>query len=452
MYLSVDAQGLIFPACILFSCLAIWQIYSWNRVTGEWFDPYIMFLLSALLFNGGQLLLETFQVNPEGILDNKFPPDLLFKSIMLVVLGMAFFHMGALLSIGFRGEAQTRVLSLQNEAQIEKEARIMGYVMLAVAIGPAFILLKNAIEIVMTSNYLGLYGNDDPTGFQAIPLLLSKFLIPAALFILAGSRTNRTGVILSFAIVITYTAIMFILGSRSSAIMPFIAYLWLFDRLVYRIPRGIIFLFGTLVFAVVFPLVAILRLQSRSAIDLAGSLAALDNPMVAILKEVGFSMLTVVHTVELIPYLRDFELGLGYGYALFTIVPNLFWDLHPSVARGLAADWLTWQIDPTYAQIGGGYGYSFIAEAYLNFGWFGILWLGLMGFALGFFIKKAGYGGHVGQMAMLASFISFFLVFSRGESASIIRPLLWYAVLPYLGMYALRMLLWIPDHRKEGMG
>ena len=65
-------------------------------------------------------------------------------------------------------------------------------------------------------------------------------------------------------------------------------------------------------------------------------------------------------------------------------MPNLFWDIHPTIARGLACDWITETVDPFADLVGGGLGYSFIAEAYLNFGWFGVpIVTGIIGFLFG---------------------------------------------------------------------
>jgi hypothetical protein len=41
-------------------------------------------------------------------------------------------------------------------------------------------------------------------------------------------------------------------------------------------------------------------------------------------------------------------------------------------------------------------------------------------------------GADPARHALAASFLSFFLVFARGEAAIVVRGLVWYAVLPYL--------------------
>lgn len=439
LYMNYDSAPLIYPACCLYLCLIVWSLLSWKAIGGRLLSPYILFLIAAALFNGGQLLLEAFHMNRNGILDNQFSPDALMRTILFVLICMSFMHLGALLS-RVRSDRSGLLPPLATDSvrktdTDDRAIRIVGWSMFLIAFVPTVFLLKDAIVKVMDGNVLALYGNDDPTGFGAIPFLLSKLLIPAALFILAGSCRSRSGIAISFFIVVAYTFIMLVLGLRSGAIMPFIAYAWLYDRLVKRLPRLWIVLFGSFIFFIVFPAIAVLRTQNMGSLDLVNDLLALDNPAVAIMSEVGNSMLTVAHTMDLIPLVREYDMGQGYMYALLTIVPNLFWDLHPSVAHGLAADWLGWQIDPGYASIGGGYGFSFIAESYFNFGWFGALLIGTFGYGFAGFSRKVEEGNDAAKFAMLACFLSFFLIIARGETASIVRPLVWYSLLPYFGVF-----------------
>jgi hypothetical protein len=40
--------------------------------------------------------------------------------------------------------------------------------------------------------------------------------------------------------------------------------------------------------------------------------------------------------------------------------------------------------------------------------------------------------GDPAKQALVASFLSFFLILPRGESAFVVRPFFWYALIPYL--------------------
>jgi oligosaccharide repeat unit polymerase len=145
-------------------------------------------------------------------------------------------------------------------------------------------------------------------------------------------------------------------------------------------------------------------------------------------------MNTIAYTVDLVPDQRSFDGGASYFYAMLTALPNVFGgELHPAIARGLAETWLTETINPIEAKLGGSLGYSFIAEAYLNFGWLGApIAIGIMGFL---FVKLILWGfkpNELAKMATLASFLSFVLFFPRSESVAMVRPFLWYSAFPFI--------------------
>ncbi len=223
--------------------------------------------------------------------------------------------------------------------------------------------------------------------------------------------------------------------------MSCVAVAWVFDG-IRRIPRSLICLcaIGALL---VFPLIRETRNTSgRDRLSWESQLESasnLESPISSCISEMGHSLTTVTHTMALVPDIRPFDLGASYLYAATAIIPNLGWDVHPSVAHGLLADWLISTVNPETAYSGGGLGFSFIAESYLNFGWFGgPLWLGFVGFCITTLFLKAD-GADPAKQALVGSFLAFFFIFARGESAVVTRGLIWYAVVPYLLVTAITL-------------
>src|SRR5439155_7860001 len=141
----------------------------------------------------------------------------------------------------------------------------------------------------------------------------------------------------------------------------------------------------------------------------------------------------VAYTYILVPTARAFDHGIGYAYATLTVLPNLFWDVHPTISHGLASDWLMSTVDPLSAARGGGLGYSCIAEAYLNFGWVGIpVVMMLVGFCIATLASWAQGGDYRRRLAVTATVMAFVLKFPRDESGTLVRFIVWYAFLPYL--------------------
>lgn len=444
--LNSESESLIYPLCCFLLVLTIWCFWSWFAITKSLFSPYILFFLSALLFNGGQAIIEIFNGNQNGILDGEFTSNSLLETIFLVNLGLAFFHLGALMSTD-KGKVISKDPKSQTEKKISniKESYQIGWALLSISFLPSLIVLKEALTTVLSAGYFALYQKDEATSFDAAPAILAGFLVPAALFILAGSKDNTKGKILSGVVIIIYAMIYFFLGQRNVAVMPLLAFAWLWHQLISPIPKTLLFSVSGFLIFIVFPVVGASRNSSgadRLSIEvLLETFSSINNPVVAAISEMGGSMNTIAYTLELVPKVREFQMGADYFYALLTLVPNLFWKLHPSVARGYPGHWLTWAVRPDFAARGGGLGYSFIAEAYLNFGWFGApIALAVLGFLFAKLILWATRCGEPSKMAMVASFTSSFLFYARSESAIQVRSLVWYSVFPYIGVFLLSWL------------
>jgi oligosaccharide repeat unit polymerase len=443
-FLALPSESLIYPACLFLVALAVWSFWSWKILTKSLFDPYILFFIAALLFNGGQAFLEVFHLNEDGILEGMFSSENILKTLFIVLLGLATFHLGALLSTA-TGKAISPKQSIEKQVSLlsmENNCRIVGWGLLAISFLPTILVAKDALSTVTESGYAALYQQEQPISFNKTPVLLSNFIIPATLFLLAGSKSKHNIKVLCVFTVLIYSATQFFLGERNSGVMPLIAFTWLWHSLFRPIPKIFVFSIAALLILIVFPLIGSTRNmtgQDRVSIDfLLSTFSSIDNPLIASISEMGGSMKTVAYTLELVPNVRGFEMGVGYFYALLTLVPNLFWKVHPAAAHGLPSDWLIWEVDPYIASLGGSFGFSFIAEAYLNFGWWGApIILGVSGFLLGKFTLWAVRSGEPARIALLASFISFFLFYARAQATDIVRPLVWYSFIPYLVVCAL---------------
>ncbi len=432
--------SLLHPASMLLLASFVWSLWSWKRLTGSVFDPYGLFLIAAFLFNAGSAFLYVFGMNNSGImiLDLSFSPAVTLQTLLLVFLALGAFHLGALLIAGgnsgalFPGPA-----AVDEESPSAEEIRFVGWALLIVSAVPMALQLKQAASVVLASGYFALYQQEYATGLQASAQFLASFLVPGALVLLAGSKLSRAGRLTSLGVIALYALVQLFLGSRYHAIGPVIAYAWLWHRVIRPIPRWLLLSASLFIFVVVFPVIAATRDTSGadrlSVQTLVNGFSGVNNPFVAVLTETGGTMVTISHTLTLVPSVRGYDFGAQYFFAATTLIPNLFWAIHPAIAHGLASDWLVWLVDPSFAAQGGGFGYSFIAEAYLNWGWIGaLLFLGLVGYCFAKLVFWSCRTGAPAKLAVVASFLSFVIFWARGESIDVVRPLVWYALIPYL--------------------
>ncbi len=427
---QIDHQILLYVACLGLTLSLAWILASWFWLRRTLFEPYCLFMVAAGLFNGGQAVLEVFGLNTTAMLAGRASPDVLIPGLYLVTLSMLTTHAGALFAAA--GNTGRPPLEQSDEVDRLTAARRVGWVLLAIAAIPASVLLWQSVGIVLDYGYMWLYRRDESL---SVIWALTGFLVPGILFLVAGSKGKRWIQVLCLSLAALYAAINLFLGVRGTVVISGVVIAWMFDRTVRRIPRTLIVVLAVL------GLVALSFIRETRATggrwrltidDQIESLSNLQNPVSSAVSEMGYSLVTVTHTLSLVPAVRDFDYGTSYLYAISTIVPNLGWDVHPGKAHGLLSDWLVQTVEPAVAAAGGGLGYSFIAEAYLNFGWIGgPLWLALLGYLFTRVFLMADSGDPARQ-ACVASFLCSFLVFARGESAIVFRGAVWYALLPYL--------------------
>lgn len=443
LHFEIFNEVLVYWASVLFGILFIWSIWSWRQLTATSFDAYTLFLISAILFNGGEALLRSVHINFSPSFFEYFGERTVAETLCLVLLGLYAFHVGALVC----GKISMPVkISFQSDDPADfKDIRLVGWVLISISFLPTVIYFQDSLSSVMSYGYFSLFNLDPAIGFAATNQVLATFLIPGILFLLTGSRGKLFNLIIAIFLICSYTSVRMFLGSRAWAAMPIIVFVLIWHRNIYRIPKIILFSGGLLLLFVIFPLIGEIRNipgQERLSYPImADKFYSLENPIRSIFSEMGSSIKTVAHTLELVPDIRAYDFGAGYLNAVFAIVPNFVWPIHPVIARGTASDWLIKAIDPISAYLGGGMGYSFIAESYLNFGWIGspMLLFGF-GFAYAKLVLWAQKSNDPARMAMLASFLSSFLFFPRSETALLIRPLIWYALIPYLMVLSIRYL------------
>ena len=416
--------------------LLVWNIASWRLSGRRLFDPYCVFMMSAFLFNAGHALLEVIDANEAGLMNDIFSDEINRETLVLSFAGLAALHFGALLTVCLRPQSLTP-LQWPSSTR-ETWVRRIGWIQLMVGAPAAALWLWHAVHIVAATGYASLYDRDLASGIAATPLLLSGFLVPGALFLTVSGWHHQLDRRVSATVIVLFAALQFYLGYRSTAAMPLIAWMWLTHRVIKPFRWPVLASWAGVLVVVVFPMVRETRNMSqdeRSTSSYLDNFLGVDNPAISSVYEMGSTMATTAHTLTLVPGSRPFDKGEGYAYALLTLFPNLFWDIHPTIARGTANEWLVRSINPWLAARGGAYGYSCVAEAYLNFGKPGVpLMMCLYGVLFVALLLWAEKSGDPAKLAVAATVLAFVLRFPRDELAGVIRPVVWYALLPYLSI------------------
>lgn len=414
-------------AAALYVAHALWAFLSWRRVTGRLVDGYSLFLLAVLLFNGGHLVLGPFGLLRNGILDGNFDPRTLARSAALVLASVAWFHLGGL--VFGRGGARSRPGPAALDEGV-RGFRAVGVAYLAVGVPAAMVTLVRSVRLAAAEGYLALYRQTQLTGWENWQAVVAGFAVPGVL-ILAATSTRRRTVVTAWAVTVVYAVLTLLTGARAAAAMALLPMLLVHHRAV-RALRPAVGISLAVLALVGLPLIAALRdFSAEDRAEAVRSESRSVSPATALVKEMGNSMQTVALTLDLVPVERPFEYGAGYLRALTTVVPNLFWDTHPFAAEGSYSQWLVWRVEPLTASLGGGIGYSMIAEAYVNGTLVGALAIMLVGGSLLAAAVARTRGRRDGiAIATEALLLGALLALPRGESSDVARPLMWNVLLP----------------------
>lgn len=429
----IDADEILDGAALVFGLLAFWTVWSWYKLHATIFDPYGLFLLSSWMFNGGQVFLEVARLNSHGLLDGIFSSTTLLRTEYLVALAIFALHMGALWTCGAAGGlADRQCPNADTGRDVSWHTRWVGWFLFAASIGPALWTFREAAHTVLNGGYMSLYqvrlghrsaaDRQLPGSIRDVSTRRQQGQPNRRCFIRCRHRFLCRGDVLpgrqggrKHRADRLFVALF---PHRSTDPGPDAAGARTGDR-VRRLP---------LVRAV-----RDVRGFDRTSLEFTRSVwSSLDNPVVMVLSEVGNSMNTVAYTLDLVPTIRPYDGGASYVYALLAVVPNLFWDVHPTTAHGTMSTWLVKTVQPSTAAMGGGLGYSYIAEAFANFGFaMGPLAILILGMIAGKLSSSALRAPNQAMLAMAATGISYAMIYARAETGDFIRGVVWYALAPY---------------------
>ena len=416
--------------------LFAWSVFSWRYVTRQLFHPYILFLLSALLFHGGQLILAVFGLNRDGMIIEKYRPDSLVPAIFLTLIGLWGFHAGAL-AVAMRVSGRRAAAKPEVPERDLAALRLVGLILVGVAAFPFFSVMCGSIALRSAASYIAIYQQEAAAGLDNWKTVLSYFLAPGAMFLMVGAARRRTLLAISLASVFAVAVAWFLIGARSHAVMPIISAAWLWHTRVSRLPTWSLLAASVFFLGFVFPVFAVVRSdplgEQMSLATIYDAFLSIENPLVAGVSEMGISFRTVVDTLELVPQTRSHSYGIGYIHALLNVFPNFIPFLHFPLEYGTPDIWFVHEVDPYFANLGGAWGYSFIAEAYLEFGWFGApVALGVLGAFIGWFSCWGANSSHPAKAAAVAAWWIILLHFPRGALEGYTRQLVWFAIVPYV--------------------
>jgi len=395
-----------------------WSVLTWKYKKHEIFGPYIVFLVSGFLFMYGQsLLLPLNLVADKNNLLHIFNQREIFTAQFYTILSFLFFHTGALYSKSYVPMKDSQISKTLNSV------KIVGILIFIISVVPYAYITYNDLLISIRYGYGELFRQGSNTGIAAIFDNFSLYFIPSLICLyIAFNRQHLQRFIITLIFIIVIL-IEVIIGSRGSAISLVMILLILRHYLVKNINIKTAIPYGIGAYFVMSFLSVIAKLRSVTNKNLSIYVQSFlfdSNLFSETITELGGSMFPLLSTMRLVPNVFSYRFGSSYLYSFTTFIPNIgFWDVHPGALYGNLGNWLQDTLNLNY-----GPGYSMVAESYINFGWFGFLFIALFGILIGYTFSRVNkYNVHSKPEMLAFSLIilSLTLMIVRNSFVSVIR-------------------------------
>lgn len=441
-YNSVSQEFILKVLCCISAIYFIITMIYWRKLFGSIFRIYYIFLGLTFLFMQGQVILHGLGLTNQSILSYKFSIEIINKTIIYIHIAIICFQYGAIYFLA----------SKKNEKKISKErfieeksCRILGVALIIISFVPEVYVIYTKYKISKLYGYAALYQSIAVDGISSGVKIISYFFVPACIYLIVGCKKNELFYKIGLLGVIGHIIGNLAMGYRANAILPAISILWIIFnkdsnlnidlKSVKKLKYVMIFIVLGCIF--VFPFIREYRNVSKESLSQIISIKDKEeknlDDYTKTIYDMGKSMQTLSYTLHMIPNEEKYYYGKSYFIAISTAFPNLFWDVHPAQKHGNLSTEIVKRYDREFYDFGGGFGYSFIAEFYANFGLLGII---VCSTILGYIIIRIEeliiVEKSLGKYSAFATFSMYLMFYPREEFEYLVRPLLWYSILPYI--------------------
>lgn len=370
-----DANLVVKVACISSLLILLLECFAIYQQDKRLLTPTFMILAALYLFQNGQLLLSALGVEFNDfyltVLEQYSADVAVFSSISNVLAGFAALLMTKPILNGYVPRKERGVDRLTPEF-IEFAAKV-GTIVTGIVTMP-LVLVKTYIGIGGGYSAVRSFETTVPSVFNFVEYMFMPFAVLWMIY--AGREKNK----LIKAAVAVWAILTALCGDRTTGIgalevLVFISYLQADSSsdeektgIGKKIARflGIIFL-GFLL---------LLFIQVAYAVRTKGnfSLSTISELIVDTISDLGFSCFPLYTMMNIVPAFEAFQLGKGYLLSMVGGLIPSFLDVTGTIGKINVESRMfeTWQTQ-YYSQYSFGFGFSLNAEAYINFGWFGLI-------------------------------------------------------------------------------
>lgn len=399
--------GLVFILNWVGIFVIIYIIFTWYKISGTLFSPYIIFMTFFFLFNLGQPLMWAFGIH----ISNEIGQTELFpgfgvptsgdiiKAQMLIIISILMFHFGAVLSPKKKLRIQLSVNSLpkrkfqrQNTGILKSifySSLLLGLIVIPVTLYYSFLDLKIALSYGYKSLYYSEFARTEASFFG----LLTRLFFPCLVGLLIGSRFNKKVRVSVYLIFSIYLILNLLSGDRGTWVYKIIILIWLSHTCYKKIDLKKLIKYSLYTIVGLYFIDAIVSVRNIGLGNITFSqfldAFSFENSLVvSAIFEMGGSMKP---TIVLQKYGWDiWSYANTYLLAILGMITNkVIYAL--DLPFSLISSWFSQE----YLGISWGAGFSIVAESLLNFGpYFAPIFMILLGYIISSLLyidKKANY-------------------------------------------------------------
>ena len=422
---------------------------SWRASTGRLFDPYSILMTAVWLFNGGGIALsQILDPNLDRLFigfklarDYPHQDETAVSALCLIAASIVVAHSLALAFYHKQRAHNRRHDDQRREARASSVLTWVGVVLVIVSVVPATMTVYVGFQKVTAGGYMALFQEAYSAEGAQWYARLSSGLVPGLLYVAAGLARNPKRRTACYLGILAFSCATLALGTRAQFYSNAVGLTFFHHAAVRPIRRRTVLL-GLAVAALLSTGVAVARTSAgrgamtfqdvRSAVweSLTSAPGGARTALSGFFEELGGSLITVVYAMEIVPTTKPYALGSTYWEAGLSVLPTeVLSGREPGAEQGR---WLIDEVSPETAAVGGGIGFSLIAEAYENFGAVGpALVLAVLGLALVRLSAWVGGPPAPWRIALAAAVVSIMVFSARGSSFTFARRTAWLVGAPY---------------------
>ncbi len=397
-------------------------------------DLFLIFIMATYLFMFSQHILVLLHLNSAQItiLAGRVSAEAIYETGFFVLFSIVLLNIGYLISENAHIQRHVLLLDDKEYSEISRNSLYYaGVVVYAIALIPTVYVLVRNIVLTATVGYAArvLDAAYQTSGVTNLPAIISTYMQPALISLLIARKPGQKWPVVAIAV---YLVLYVLSGSRITAFVLLIGVLFIQTRLFIKLNfkkciRIIAFIF---VILVAFSVVSVVRSGHTSSLGSAIVEALTDsNPVISGFEEAGYTFATTATVLDNCPEPEPYQNGLSYISGVTYILPNFmtgnYFNRIPSTDSTFK----------NYLNIYGGIGSSYIAEAYWNFGYWGLLLMLLFGVFLrrmGNRIDRAISQKDYGKIYLVMFVFITIIFYVRSDTRTFFRNFVWFGLPIYL--------------------